>query len=541
MNKSKRKETFTIQGEWFPETIPGKNPDETALDTEMRLFCSCMRWAFNRLLEGKPRAELKKQGQALFGLNSRYTDDAILKAQAIIDSQKELLPVEIRETEQKLKRTEKKLVHTEKKLAKATDSAKTEKLRLTISGRCQRVKKLSGKLATLESHQEAGTIPTVIFGGRTLWRKVTKGRATREEWRNARRNRLYSRGDKTKQGNPQLRLAYQDGEFGLSVTLSHLAESGRRAPRITGKLWLPSKYQLKIWEILLSGAPYTIELIKKDNRYRAYITFDLEQPALVTSLRNGYLGVDTNPDGIALASIDYFGQPEPWPKGFAISRPEALHKFDGEFQVTVHPNGFLYIKIPELAYSRGHRRAYLIGVLAQAVVNIAEQLGKPIALEKLNFGKGRLDTGKKFNRMAANFPHAKLIEAVIRRAYKQGVGIKPVSAVHTSTIGRWKYEQRYGVTTHQAAALVIARRAVGFRERVTREIKQRVAAINAAKSKAESLPGEGTGTARKVKQLFDRLDKKLPAHNDLERWQQQSFNSVWRDLKLLSRLSPVSR
>jgi len=78
-------------------------------------------------------------------------------------------------------------------------------------------------------------------------------------------------------------------------------------------------------------------------------------------------------------------------------------------QVTIHPNGFLYIKIPELAYSRGYRRTYLIGVLARVVVDIAKVLGKPLAGEKLDFSKNRLDTNKKFNRMAANFPFKKMI------------------------------------------------------------------------------------------------------------------------------------
>jgi predicted transposase len=57
----------------------------------MRLFCSCERWAFNRLLEGCSREELKKEGREIFGINSRFCDDAILKAKAIIESQRELL------------------------------------------------------------------------------------------------------------------------------------------------------------------------------------------------------------------------------------------------------------------------------------------------------------------------------------------------------------------------------------------------------------------------------------------------------------------
>jgi predicted transposase len=93
----KDKFRVTICGEFFPESYPAfRSPkwsrgDEDPLETEMRLFCACERWAFNRLLEGGSRDKVKKDGQELFGLNSRYVDDARLKAQALIDSRRELL------------------------------------------------------------------------------------------------------------------------------------------------------------------------------------------------------------------------------------------------------------------------------------------------------------------------------------------------------------------------------------------------------------------------------------------------------------------
>lgn len=77
---------YTVCGEFFPEVYPAfrsekwSRGDEDPLVTEMRLFSSCTRWAFNRLQEGHSREELKKQGQQLFGLNSRFVDDAVLKA-----------------------------------------------------------------------------------------------------------------------------------------------------------------------------------------------------------------------------------------------------------------------------------------------------------------------------------------------------------------------------------------------------------------------------------------------------------------------------
>ena len=543
MSKTKKTKSFTVQGEWFPET-------KEQLEAEMRLFCSCMRWVFNRLLEGKTRNELKKQAQVLFGLNSRYCDDAILQAQAIISSQKELLSAEIKATERKLARAKKKLKHAEKKLKKnPTD----EKLGRLVNGRKLRVKKLSSKLTELQAHKENDTIPKIIFGGRALWKKVCKGEVSNKEWRDARQNRLYARGDETKQGNPNIRITYEDGNFSLTVGISHLVKSGAQAPRINGRLWIPHKYQVKIWDLLLSGKAYTIELIRKDGRYRAHITFEPEKVEIIPD--TGYLGIDTNPDGVALANVNSHGNVIPWPKGFKVPYPKALHKHvlseaegsKGEFQIITHKNGFMYLKIPELPYNRSHRRTYLIGVLAKVVVDIAKSLNRAIAVENLKFNKDRLDTSKRFNRMASNFPYEKMLTAIHSRAHKEGVAVTKVWPAHTSTIGYWKYQQKHGVTTHHAAAYVIARRALKRKERVTNELRQKV-------TKVKPLPTEGKGMPTKPalrersesngsKQLFERLDKKFLVHNDLTRYEQEKFNSIWSDFKKLHQLersSPVS-
>ncbi|WP_284680788.1 hypothetical protein [Aceticella autotrophica] len=137
--------------------------------------------------------------------------------------------------------------------------------------------------------------------------------------------------------------------------------------------------------------------------------------------------------------------------------------------------------------------------------------------------------------MAANFPFKKMIEAVIRRAFKEGVGIKQVWSAHTSTIGYWKYMEKYGITIHHAAALVIARRALNYKEHITKELKQKVQVFKEKlNQKANSLPGEGRGMTRKVKQLFKRLDGKILNFNGLTRFKQESFYSVWHDLKILA-------
>ncbi|MGI9951257.1 hypothetical protein V3F56_02755 [Moorellaceae bacterium AZ2] len=148
----------------------------------------------------------------------------------------------------------------------------------------------------------------------------------------------------------------------------------------------------------------------------------------------------------------------------------------------------------------------------------------------------RLDTNKKFNRIASNFPFAKMVEAVCRRAIKEGVPFKSVRPRHTSTIGYWKYMERYAVPVHCAAALSIGRRARGFKERVTKELKQLVARIkqNLTWKVNPDTPGEGEGKTRGVRACLRRLEGKLLLHNGLAPWQQEAYYSVWRDLRLLA-------
>jgi predicted transposase len=66
-----------------------KKEDEQAVLDLMRRFSSATRFAYQRLLEGQDRKELKREDSplcTLFGLNTRYADGAIEKAQATLDS-----------------------------------------------------------------------------------------------------------------------------------------------------------------------------------------------------------------------------------------------------------------------------------------------------------------------------------------------------------------------------------------------------------------------------------------------------------------------
>ena len=61
------------------------------LNQLMTVFCSALRFAFNRLEERQNEKYLIKKVNALFHLNKRYAEDAVIQAKAVLSSQKELV------------------------------------------------------------------------------------------------------------------------------------------------------------------------------------------------------------------------------------------------------------------------------------------------------------------------------------------------------------------------------------------------------------------------------------------------------------------
>lgn len=58
----------------------------------------------------------------------------------------------------------------------------------------------------------------IIFGARANWERLIKGQIPKEKWRDKRDNQIYSRGDITKKGNPNIRLLNKNGDFYIRVT-----------------------------------------------------------------------------------------------------------------------------------------------------------------------------------------------------------------------------------------------------------------------------------------------------------------------------------
>ena len=155
----------------------------------------------------------------------------------------------------------------------------------------------------------------------------------------------------------------------------------------------------------------------------------------------GVVGVDVNADHLAVAETDRFG------------------------------NLVTQFSVPGVTYGKSSdRRLDAVRVAAKAVVEHAVRVGKPIVHEELDFRVRkqalRESDGPRYARMLSSFAYDSLIQAIESCALRHQVPTHAVNPAYTSVLGRIKYAKRLGVSTHQAAALAIGRRGMGFRERV---------------------------------------------------------------------------
>ena len=125
-----------------------------------------------------------------------------------------------------------------------------------------------------------------------------------------------------------------------------------------------------------------------------------------------------------------------------------------------------------MTYGKSQRQAEaLIGDAVAGVIGRARKAGKPLVIERLDFRQKKAvleGESRRYSRMLSSLAYGKVKAYLISRAHRQGVQVDQVSPAFSSVIGRVKFMERYGLSVHQAAALVLARRSLGCSERIPR-------------------------------------------------------------------------
>lgn len=269
----------------------------------------------------------------------------------------------------------------------------------------------------------------IIFGGRKCWEDYKAKAITKQEWTGQRDKQIYLRGDKTQKGNLNARLV---GDT-LRVTV------GTRQ-WVSYKLFVPEKFQDNLRELLKSEKAYNIRLVRKeDQHFKVIIDFQVEETPTYIKLNNGSIGVDTNPDRIAVANVSKDGS-------------------------LIETKSFINNRI---LYGSRNKRDYDLGCLVKQVIQYAKEQNKGIVFEDLKFKKDFKPYETKWNRKKSNFVWKRFVELLERKCIEHGIEYKKVNPAFTSIIGKYKYRPRYKLTIHESAAYVIGRRGLGFNEKLS--------------------------------------------------------------------------
>ena len=293
----------------------------------------------------------------------------------------------------------------------------------------------------------------IIFGGRKAWEEYKAGNITKEQWLKQIDKQIYLRGDKTQKGNLNARLV---GDM-LRMTV------GTRQ-WVSYKLFVPEKFQDDLKELFKSEKAYNIRLVRKDDQhFKVIIDYQVEAPQPYISMSNGVIGVDTNPDRIAVANISKDGN-------------------------LVETKSFINNRI---LYGSRDKRDYDLGCLVKKVITYAQEQNKGIVFEDLKFKKDFRPYERKWNRKKSNFVWKRFVELLERKCIEHGIEYKKVNPAFTSIIGKYKYRPRYKINIHESAAFVIGRRGLGLNEKLSfygcpkSRVKERVIRTLAGKYEGE--------------------------------------------------------
>jgi len=370
-----------------------KDEDKEWVLITMRKFSSMVRFAYKRLLHGAERKELRKLLSCKYGINARYSADAILLAQQNLDSCVE---------------------------------------------RGQNPKKL-------------------VFGSRELFEQLKKKHLTgkrrdelRQKWEERRYGVLYSRGEKSKEGNLNLRLANLNNQWYLRINLGNgeyvWAKVIRSAKRKTDK-WISFISSIEHAEKTGDWFPYTVRLKLRNGKVYAQFSREEKLPEVVITKDNGVIGIDINAYPFHLALVH-------------TAKDGNLEKYER-------------LSLDQLLEGNSDKREYVSWQTAHQVVEIAKRERKAIVVENLEkIPKGKRGDGlPKLRQKLHKWVYKALLQKIEIVARRNGIQVIKVNPAYTSIIGKLKYAPLYNIDKDTAGAYVIARKGLGFKERLPKNYK----------------------------------------------------------------------
>ena len=206
-------------------------------------------------------------------------------------------------------------------------------------------------------------------------------------------------------------------------------------------------YGLEQWaDSLACRRALSYRFLRDKKSWRLFVSTEVVPVKWITRKHRGAIGIDINPDQLALAELDRSGN-------FIGGRP---------------------ISCVTYGKTRNQAKA-IVSEAVQLVIEAAVETRKPVVVERLEFAKKKAaleNEGRKRARMLSSFAYKQFTQQLKAAAFHARVQVIEVNPAYTSTIGAVNYATHYGISIHLGAAIAIARRGLHLSERPTVRVAQ---------------------------------------------------------------------
>lgn len=447
-------------------------------DTYQRILRTCV----HRLQDGKNKAQLIKDIQEEFDIDWHWADTIVSDSQGTIDQLQASKDNQIEDLESDIKKGYEKVAEIIEDIESRFENPTRKNLpgipkKLKgIKSKLERLARKKNKLSKLKKEERL----SVCFGTRKLFNAQHNLKANGynnhgdwlKDWRDARSGNFQCKGDGNKVGgNRGLKIHHLEGDnFRCEFVVPRFMKE-EFGSKVFFDFQLRGQQTRDLIYALNHKKPITSQVFRRENKdsWYIHITSYVHFVPWQHNIEHGCLGIDFNAESLDVIYVKKDGNPFSL-KGVEtqVELPSSRHKEIQKLQ-----GKFAMFSFPLSPYwTTGQRKAALRDIAAD-VVFLAQTFNCGIAAEGLDFtlkkSQMRHSSLKKYNRMLSGLVYDGFRAALMSAADKIGVQIKFVFPQYTSTIGIAKYMSVFGLSSGMAAAIIIARKAMGFTEKVTKK------------------------------------------------------------------------
>lgn len=419
------------------------------VDKTLPFYSKAVRESFHTIKNSKSfnKSNYNSYLQQKYDITKRTASSIISDAQGRLNALIELKRYEQKQLKLKISNLEKNIIP---KLVQKRDNnsnllncgknvslIKQRNLRLKIVSKKNKLNCLKQKLSNI-TYQIENKKLKLCFGTKDLLKR------NYQKFKEKRDSQLSFVGCKSEPGcNQQLQLIFnpKNNQFKIKLRKDFGFKKSKGKDKIVeGQVYFRN-HKNKIVSILKNkNSPLTYKIIKNNNRFYLYCTFEiqLEEEDYLTRSSYGTIGLDFNKGFVTLSETNNFGD-------------------------LIDTDVFRY------RFRSGKKTKTDLQKLANEVVQLSREKGKDLCIENLNFTKTKSKTdskiGKQYNQMIHSLAYSQFINLMENSAFKNSVRIIKVNPAWTSSwLAKKLYCPTMKLNVHIGAAYVIARRGQGYKD-----------------------------------------------------------------------------